>query len=410
MNERAIISGFSVCLPYAENSSLLIESLKQGKCVNLSPWFASDNQAIECGFSGNTNIAKLKQNNDSALDHLYRLIDEALLQAGLNDDCLKGDRVRVYITGIGPRVDVMDYRNFYNYNDMEDVSVTSSIKNLAVKNMSQDSFSYNLAKKYELSYLPPNMNCTSNSSLTAIHLATRAIEKNGIDLALIINISKIKYQDLGFLVSQGMLDSEIVQPFGVNSNGVLFAEGYGVMLLENQRHRLGRGKSPGISIYSAYKQINAGRSNDAYWQSASILKLINSLLNDSGVQKEELCAFIPHGNGTSSSDNVEAKAIAIFTSEMTLPVLAYKGQIGYTATGSGLIDIVIGYHSLKNGELIFPVVNDDIINDVSRHIPTEGRVSRHDKKHLLKTGLGVDGSVIALLMTNLNTNTGYEGE
>lgn len=95
---------------------------------------------------------------------------------------------------------------------------------------------------------------------------------------------------------------------------------------------------------------------------------------------------------------------------MTLPVLAYKGQIGYTATGSGLIDIVIGYHSLKNGELIFPVVNDDIINDVSRHIPTEGRVRRHDKKHLLKTGLGVDGSVIALLMTNLNTNTGYEGE
>ncbi len=61
---------------------------------------------------------------------LYRLIDEALLQAGLNDDCLKGDRVRVYITGIGPRVDVMDYRNFYNYNDMEDVSVTSSIKKI----------------------------------------------------------------------------------------------------------------------------------------------------------------------------------------------------------------------------------------------------------------------------------------
>ncbi len=42
-----------------------------------------------------------------------------------------------------------------------------------------------------------------------------------------------------------MLDSEIVQPFGVNSNGVLFAEGYGVMLLENQRHRLGRGKKSG---------------------------------------------------------------------------------------------------------------------------------------------------------------------
>ncbi|HCM7682700.1 TPA: beta-ketoacyl synthase, partial [Klebsiella aerogenes] len=153
MSERAIISGFSVCLPYAENSSLLIENLRQGKRVHLSPWFTSDKQAIDCGFSGNILIAKLKRDNDSAFDLVYKLINETLIQAGLNEDCLKGNRVRVYITGIGPRVDVMDYRNFYNYNDMEDVSLISSIKNLSVKNMSQDTASYRLAKRYELKHL-----------------------------------------------------------------------------------------------------------------------------------------------------------------------------------------------------------------------------------------------------------------
>ncbi len=404
MSERAIISGFSVCLPYAENGSLLIENLRQGKRIHLSPWFTSDKQAIDCGFSGNIMIAKLKRDNDSAFDLVYKLINETLIQAGLNEDCLKGDRVRVYITGIGPRVDVMDYRNFYNYNDMEDVSLISSIKNLSVRNMSQDTVSYRLAKRYEFKHLPPNMNCTSNSSLTAIHLGTRAIVQGGIDLALIINISKIKYQDLVFLESQGMLESEMVQPFGINSNGVIFAEGYGAMLLESQQHRLGRGKSHGISITSAYKQINAGRSNDSYWQSTSILKLINSMLNDNGIKKEDLCAFIPHGNGTSSSDNVEAKAITMYAGENALPVLAYKGQIGYTATGSGLIDLVIGHHILLDRELIFPVVNDQIREDVAHHISLEGGVSKHTKKHLLKTGLGVDGSVVALLMTNLNKN------
>lgn len=35
----------------------------------------------------------------------------------------------------------------------------------------------------------------------------------------------------------------MVQPFGINSNGVIFAEGYGAMLLESQQHRLGRGKA-----------------------------------------------------------------------------------------------------------------------------------------------------------------------
>ncbi|HBU8521597.1 TPA: beta-ketoacyl synthase [Klebsiella aerogenes] len=404
MSERAIISGFSVCLPYAENTSLLTENLRQGKRVHLSPWFTSDKQAIDCGFSGNILIAKLKRDNDSAFDLVYKLINETLIQAGLNEDSLKGDRVRVYITGIGPRVDVMDYRNFYNYNDMEDVSLISSIKKLSVENMSQDTVSYRLAKRYELKNLPPNMNCTSNSSLTAIHLGTRAIEQGGIDLALVINISKIKYQDLVFLENQGMLESEMVQPFGINSNGVIFSEGYGTMLLESQQHRLGRGKNHGISITSAYKQINAGRSNDSYWQSTSILKLINAMLNDKGIKKEDLCAFIPHGNGTSSSDNVEAKAITMYAGENALPVLAYKGQIGYTATGSGLIDLVIGHHILLNRELIFPVVNDQIIEDVAPHISLEGGVSKHTKKHLLKTGLGVDGSVVALLMTNLHNN------
>ncbi len=406
MSGRAIISGFSVSLPYAENSSLLIRNLQQGKRVHLSPWFISDNQARECGFAENIFIAKLQRENDSAFELVYKLIDDALLQAGLSNDSLKGNRVRVYITGIGPRVDVMDYRNFYNYNDMEDVSVTSSIKNLSVKNMSQDNVSYTLGLKYELQYLPPNMNCTSNSSLTAIHLVTRAIESGGIDLGLVINISKIKYQDLVFLASQGMLDSKIVQPFGVNSNGVHFAEGYSVMLVESQQHRMMRGKSPGVCITSAYKQINASRSNDASWQSTSILKLIHSLLNDAGVRKEDLCGFIPHGNGTSSSDKVEAKAIAMFAGETPLPVLAYKGQVGYTATGSGVIDLIIGYHLLLTNELIFPVINDEIIDDVACHISVEGGVRKHEKNHLLKTGLGVDGSVVALLMTNLNKSCG----
>jgi hypothetical protein len=43
------------------------------------------------------------------------------------------------------------------------------------------------------------------------------------------------------IVLQGdRMESEMVQPFGINSNGVIFAEGYGAMLLESQQHRLGQ--------------------------------------------------------------------------------------------------------------------------------------------------------------------------
>ena len=83
-----------------------------------------------------------------------------------------------------------------------------------------------------------------------------------------------------------------------------------------------------------------------------------------------------------------------------LPVLAYKGQIGYTATGSGLVDLIIGHHSVSCHELIKPVINEPIVNGIAHHFLTGPGVIKHHKSHLLKTGLGVDGSIIAALLSN----------
>ena len=84
MDNAAIISGYSVWMPYAEDCSQLIDNLKQGKRVARTPWFTSNEEAIKCGFKGNPSVATLKQVDDSALDLLSQLIDEALEQAMLD--------------------------------------------------------------------------------------------------------------------------------------------------------------------------------------------------------------------------------------------------------------------------------------------------------------------------------------
>lgn len=60
-----------------------------------------------------------------------------------------------------------------------------------------------------------------------------------------------------------MLDSEQVQPFGENSKGVVFAEGFSALLLESAHHRRARQQSEGVRVQMTYTQISAGRSNDA---------------------------------------------------------------------------------------------------------------------------------------------------
>ncbi|MFE4108905.1 beta-ketoacyl synthase N-terminal-like domain-containing protein [Kosakonia sp. YIM B13611] len=400
MDNAAIITGYSLYLPFAENYSQLINNLRVGKRVNENYWFASDEVALKCGFTGNKRVAKLEQIDDSPLALLYRLIDDALAQANLGKIALAGERVRVYLTGLGPRVDGMDYKSFYDHNDVEDLKCSPSISRLHVNNMSQDELAYNIAHKYGLNHLPPNLHCTSNSSLTAVHLGCQAIDNDGADLVCVINCSKIKTQDIWFLENQSMLDSESVQPFGQNSRSVLFSEGCCVILLESKAHRLARGVNGGIQLKSAYVQISASRSNDSAWLSANIIKVISKVLNDANVGLGDLCAIIPHGNGSSNSDKAEAKAIAMLSGKQPVPVLAYKGQLGYTTTGSGIVDLIIGEYSLRRRELLPPVSNDDIIEEISSQLLTDIGVIKHEKKHLLKTGLGVDGSIIGIVMSD----------
>ncbi|WP_160623557.1 beta-ketoacyl synthase N-terminal-like domain-containing protein [Mixta intestinalis] len=408
MSNATMIAGYSVCLPFAENSHALIEQLRQGKRVEKTRWFKTDDEAIKSGFKYNRYVARLQCNSDlkSVLALLDRLIDNALVQAGLDKTCLSGENVRVYLTGLGPRTDARDYKNFYDRNDIEDVKLVTSVMNLHVEKMSQDGVSHHIASRYRLKYQPPNMNCTSNSALAALHIGRKAIEQGDIDLVMVINCSEIKTQDCWFLENNGMLDSEVVQPFGENSKGVLFAEGYSVMLLESGRHRRARQRFDGVQLRSTYVQISANRSNDAAYLSLSLLKAMNGVMLEADISCHDLAAIIPHGNGSDASDKAEAKALGMLLSDKTVPVLAYKGQIGYTTTGSGLVDLIIAHHTLLHNELLSPVSNDEIIKEISSHLLVDCGAVQHNKSHLLKTGVGVDGSIIAMVISHCDRQAG----
>ncbi|MGP3590096.1 beta-ketoacyl synthase N-terminal-like domain-containing protein [Vagococcus sp. WN89Y] len=400
MENNAIIAGHSVYLPFADSSAELIYKLKLGERVNKELWFRSDDEARKCGFKGNAYVAKLKENNADVLDIIYNLVDEALCQAQLDKHILTGENVRVYLTGIGPRIEGAAYKSFYNNNDTEDIKCTRSITHLHANNMSQDYISQHIARHYKLCRLPPNMHSSSNSSLAAVHLGCQAIEYGHVDLVVIINCSTVKSQDIWFLESQSMLSSKFVQPFGENSKSVLYSEGYCVMVLENNHHRYMRKLRSGICLQSIYTQISASRSNDIAWMSINMLKQMKTLLKNAQILAKDICAIIPHGNGSSVSDKAEENAIIAFMADLIIPVLAYKGQIGYTTTGSGIIDLIIGEHSLRQHELLSPVGENAITNTLSRYVFLNQGVVKHAKQHLLKTGIGMDGSIIAIAMTN----------
>lgn len=399
MDNAAIIAGHSLCLPYAQTSEELITRLRQGEQVAASGWFVSESEALKGGFKGNKRFVRLPAGKESLNARLSRLIDNALAQAQLDKGDLKGEKVRVYLTGLGPRVDVKDYKSFYDRNDVEDIKLTPGITRLQLANMSQDRLSHHLAQKYGLRYLPPNLNCASNSSLAAVHIGCAAIEKGGVELVMVVSCSALTTQDFWFLESQSMLEGDVVQPFGEQSKSVLFAEGFCVLLLESHRHRAARQITAGVRLQSVYQQIGANRSNDAAYLTANLLKLIRQVLHKAEVTVQDLCAIIPHGNGSESSDKAEGQALALLLADCSVPVLAYKGQMGYTATGSGVVDLIIAQHALAQDELIPARQQGAIVKTLAQHLMTGGETVKHRKQHLLKVGVSVDGALIAVLMS-----------
>ncbi|WP_072011736.1 beta-ketoacyl synthase N-terminal-like domain-containing protein [Serratia sp. Ag2] len=400
MDNATIISGYSVCLPFAKDSDRLIDNIKQGKRVNKAHWFDTDEAAKVYGLKNNAFAAKLVHEYDSIFNLVCDLIVRSLEKAMLDQHCLSGDNVRVYFTGLGARVDVADYASFYDHNDIEDVKLTKSIQNLHISKVSQDKLAYNIAKKYRLKFMPPNMHCTSNSSLSAVHLGIQAIGSGTIDLVMVINCSEIKTQDIYFLESQSMLEGELIQPFGEESNCVLPSEGFSTLLLESARHRNARQAPGGIKLTSTYTQTSTGRSNDPTQFASNLVKVMSNVMEQANVTCEDLCAIIPHANCSEASDKAESQALRSLLGDSSVPILAYKGQIGYVATGSGIVDLIIGHYSLRHGELFSPVGEGAIRENIAQHVLMNDGVIKHNKKHLLKLGLGVDGSIIGIIMSD----------
>lgn len=401
VDNAAILCGYSSCLAYAQDSEELISNLKRGISVKKMPWFESDEAAIKYGVKGNKFAARLVHKKESDAGLVCELIEQSLQKAMLDKHGLSGENVRVYLSGLGPRVDVKDYAEFYDHNDIEDVTLTSSVQKLHLAHMSQDKLAHQVAAQFKLKHLPPSMHCSSNSALAAVHLGIQAIESGSIDLVVVMGYSPIKTQDISFLESQSMLASDVVQPFGEASKSVLFAEGSCAMVLESVRHRRARGKGEdGVRLSSAYAQISAARSNDAAHFSANLLKVINRVMEKAGVTCDDLCAIIPHGNGSESTDKAEAQSLASLAGVCPVPVLAYKGQIGYTPTASGIVDLIIGHHTLVQRELISPVGTEKIRENIAGRVMLNQGIVAHDKHHLLKSGLGVDGSIIAVVMSD----------
>lgn len=145
-------------------------------------------------------------------------------------------------------------------------------------------------------------------------------------------------------------------PFDKQRDGMVMADGAGVLVLEELEHA----KARGARIYGEI--LGFGASCDAYHVTApnseGQIRAIHSALQDARVSPNDVQYINAHGTGTQLNDTIETQTIkAIFQSHAyDIPITAQKSMTGHAIGAAGVMEVIATLLSLDRG-ILLPTIN-----------------------------------------------------
>ncbi|MFC5429750.1 beta-ketoacyl synthase N-terminal-like domain-containing protein [Paraburkholderia denitrificans] len=410
---RTVVRGYSIQSLFADSTDGLIAGLSEGRHVASTPYFATDEEVERLRLPVNPShvpfLRMSKKVRTLGVDYLRKTIEKAIAQtlqmSGLDEACLRGKDVRVYLPGHGARVDLLDCAGYRDRNDEEDLLFFPSIKQLSAASYGQDVLAHGLVRRYGLSWPPVPVNSASSSSSSAVHLAHQAIRSGEIRLALVVGWMQYAMQDMLSLGAQGLLACSGVnppQPFSMKGGGILPADNVVGILLQKEDDAAQSGLNEYVVLNSTTSWQSSGTAGGNSFSAdfRAVAATIETAMIQADLSADQIKCVFPHGNGVYANDKAEAMAIRRVWGEKGIPVVTYKAQTGYFSVCSGIADLIIAAESLKRKELIPFSAHYELDESLQLDFHANRATLPVKSGAILKTSLGLDGSVVALTLSH----------
>ncbi|WED42752.1 beta-ketoacyl-[acyl-carrier-protein] synthase family protein [Legionella cardiaca] len=175
------------------------------------------------------------------------------------------------------------------------------------------------------------------------------------------------------------------RPFDKNRDGLVMADGAGILILEELQHA----KARGAKIYAEI--IGFGASCDAYHVTAPHMegqvRAIHAALDDAKLSIGDVQYINAHGTGTQLNDVTETETIkAVFGKRAyEIPITAQKAMTGHAIGAAGAMEIIATALSLQH-DLLLPTINLhepdpvcdlDYVANYARQQPIDIALSNH---------------------------------
>ncbi|MDA9271787.1 beta-ketoacyl-[acyl-carrier-protein] synthase family protein [bacterium] len=184
---------------------------------------------------------------------------------------------------------------------------------------------------------------------------------------------------LRVMSTQNENPSKASRPFDINRDGMVMADGAGILVLEELQHA----KARGATIYAEI--IGFGASCDAFHVTApnsqGQARSIHAALDDARVAIGDVQYINAHGTGTQLNDTTETETIKAVFGERAydIPITAQKAMTGHAIGAAGAMEIIATALCLQH-DLLLPTINlhdPDPLCDLD-YVPNQAREKRID--------------------------------
>lgn len=207
------------------------------------------------------------------------------------------------------------------------------------------------------------------SSLYALEIACRRLQDQEADLMLAGGVARADplFIHLGFTALQALSPSGRSRPLHKDADGLLPAEGAGLVVLK----RLSDAQKDGDRIFGVIRSV--GLSNDGR-QSGFLapamdgqIRAMESAYEQAGLSPSDIDFIECHATGTPRGDTVELESLAQVWGDGPKPAIgSLKGNIGHPITASGVASLLKVLSSFE-AKLLPPTPCDDPLDAIGGH-------------------------------------------
>jgi 3-oxoacyl-[acyl-carrier-protein] synthase II len=186
------------------------------------------------------------------------------------------------------------------------------------------------------------------------------------------------------------------RPFDRRRNGLVLAEGAGVLVLERAEHARARGATGYADVLGWGATTDAHHPTTPRPDGAGAAECMRRALLDAGVAAADVGYLNAHGTGTKLGDVAESLAIRTVFGAATPPVSSNKAVTGHMLGASGAVEAVASIEALRRGQLppTYNLDDPDPACDLD-HIRGAPRTGRID--HVLTNSFGFGGHNVSLV-------------